>query len=229
MDLMEIMGLSVAQFFTALFSIVMIDLVLAGDNAIIIGLACRNLPKSVQMKGIVLGTAGAIVIRILATIAVVWLLQIPGLRLGGGILLVYIAFKLLTKQDNHENIEAKDSLLSAVLTIIVADAIMGLDNILAVAGASHGSYILVIVGLLISIPIMVFGSTLIIKLTDRFPIIIDIGAAIIAYTAGSMITEEPLLHNIFVNPVLKYGLIILIIAGVLIIGKRRIISRAACK
>ena len=120
-------------------------------------------------------------------------------------------------------------MLSAVLTIIVADAIMGLDNILAVAGASHGSYILVIVGLLISIPIMVFGSTLIIKLTDRFPIIIDIGAAIIAYTAGSMITEEPLLHNIFVNPVLKYGLIILIIAGVLIIGKRRIISRAACK
>lgn len=218
---MEIMGLSVTQFFTALFSIIMIDLVLAGDNAIVIGLACRNLPKNIQMKGIILGTAGAIVIRILTTIAVVWLLQIQGLRLGGGILLIYIAFKLLTKQDNPENIKAKDSLLSAVCTIIVADAIMGLDNVLAVAGAAHGSYLMVVLGLLISIPIMVFGSTIIIKLTDRFPIIIDIGAAIIAYTAGSMITEEPLLYNVFLNPILKYGLIILIIAGVLFIGKRK--------
>jgi len=226
---MEIMGLSFAEFLTALFSIVMIDLVLAGDNAIVIGLACCNLPKRVQMKGIVLGTVGAIIVRILATIAVVWLLQIQGLRLGGGILLVYIAYKLLVKQDKQESIQAKDSLLSAVFTIIVADAIMGLDNILAVAGAAHGSYIMVVFGLLISIPIMVFGSTLIIKLIERFPIIIDIGAAIIAYTAGNMITEEPLLHNIFVNPVLKYGLIVLIIVGVLIIGKKRIVSKAAFK
>ncbi|HHV65974.1 MAG TPA: TerC family protein [Peptococcaceae bacterium] len=216
---MEILGLSIAQFFTALFSIVMIDLVLAGDNAIVIGLACRNLPKNVQLKGIVLGTAGAIVLRILATLAVVWLLQIQGLMLGGGLLLIWIAYKLLTKKDDHENIEAKDSLLAAVVTIIVADAVMGLDNVLAVAGASHGSYLMVVLGLIISIPIMVFGSTLIIKLMDRFPIIIDIGAGIIAYTAGKMITEEPFLHNIFASPLWKYSLIVLIVAGVLLAGR----------
>lgn len=216
---MEIMGLSVAQFFTALFSIVMIDLVLAGDNAIVIGLACRNLPKSVQLKGIILGTGGAIVIRIIATIAVVWLLQIKGLMLGGGILLIGIAYKLLTKQDEHNDVKCQDTLLAAVLTVIVADAVMGLDNVLAVAGASHGSYIMVILGLLISIPIMVFGSTIIIKLMDRFPFIIDLGAGVIAYTAGKMITEEPFLHQFFVRPELKYPLTILIIAGVLIAGR----------
>lgn len=216
---MEILGLSVAEFFTALFSIVMIDLVLAGDNAIVIGLACRNLPKDVQLKGIVLGTAGAIVIRIIATIAVVWLLQIKGLMLGGGILLIWIAYKLLTKQDDHNNVECKDTLLSAVMTVIIADAVMGLDNVLAVAGASHGSYIMVVFGLLISIPIMVFGSTIIIKLIERFPLIIDIGAGIIAYTAGKMITEEPFLHDIFVRPELKYPLILLLVAGVLFAGR----------
>lgn len=216
---MEIMGLSITQFFTALFSIVMIDLVLAGDNAIVIGLACRNLPKKVQLKGIILGTVGAIVIRILATLAVVWLLQIQGLKLGGGLLLIFIAYKLLTKQDDHNNVECKDTLLSAVLTVIIADAVMGLDNVLAVAAASHGSNFMVILGLLISIPIMVFGSTIIIKLIERFPLIIDFGAAVIAYTAGKMITEEPLLPEIFIRPELKYPLIILIIAGVLILGR----------
>lgn len=218
---MEIMGLSVAQFFTALFSIVMIDLVLAGDNAIVIGLACRNLPKNVQMKGIVLGTAGAIVIRILATIAVVWLLQIKGLMLGGGVLLIWIAYKLLTKQDDHNNVECKDSLLSAVVTVIVADAVMGLDNVLAVAGASHGSYIMVVLGLIISIPIMVFGSTIIIKLVERFPMIIDIGAGVIAYTAAKMITEEPFLHTVFGRPEFKWPLVIVVVAGVLVIGRMK--------
>lgn len=226
---MEIMGLTITEFFTALFSIVMIDLVLAGDNAIVIGLACRNLPKNVQLKGIVLGTAGAIVIRILATIAVVWLLQIKGLMLGGGILLIYIAYKLLAKEDSHENIQAKDSLLSAVVTIVVADAVMGLDNVLAVAGASHGSYIMVILGLLISIPIMVFGSTIIIKLVERFPAIIDIGAAIIAYTAGKMITEEPFLHATLGQPTVKLMLTILIIFGVLFLGRRKKKKLAAAK
>ncbi len=218
---MEIMGLSITQFFTALFSIVMIDLVLAGDNAIVIGLACRNLPKNVQLKGIILGTMGAIIIRIFATLAVVWLLQIQGLMLGGGLLLIWIAYKLLAKQDDHSNVKSQDSLLAAVITIIVADAAMGIDNVLAVAGASHGSYIMVILGLLISVPIMAFGSTILIKLIDRFPIIIDLGAGIIAYTAGKMITEEPFLHQIFVRPELKYSLILLVIIGVLLTGRMK--------
>jgi YjbE family integral membrane protein len=198
---------------------VMIDLVLAGDNAIVIGLACRNLPKKLQLKAIVLGTGGAIVIRILATLAVVWLLQIKGLMLGGGILLIWIAYKLMTKQDDCNDVQCHDSLLSAVMTIIIADAVMGLDNVLAIAGASHGSYIMVVLGLLISIPIMVLGSTVIIRLIDRFPLIIDIGAAVIAYTAGKMITHEPFLENIFAAPQIKYPLMILIVAGVLIAGR----------
>ncbi len=218
---MEIAGLSISQFFTALFSIVLIDLVLAGDNAIVIGLACRNLPKSVQLKGIILGTMGAIVIRILATLAVVWLLQIQGLRLGGGLLLIWIAYKLLAKEDDHHNVECKDSLLAAVMTVIVADAVMGLDNVLAVAGASHGSYLMVVLGLIISIPIMVFGSTIIIKLMERFPFIIPLGAAVIAYTAGKMITEEPLIHSFFTSPIIKYPFILIIICGVLLAGRYR--------
>lgn len=216
---MEIMGLSVTEFFTALFAIIMIDLVLAGDNAIVIGLACRNLPKNVQTKGIILGTAGAIVIRIIATIAVVWLLQIKGLMLGGGLLLVWIAYKLLIKQDDSHNIECKDTLFSAVCTVIVADAVMGIDNVLAVAGASHGSYFMVVLGLIISIPIMVFGSTIIIKLIERFPVIVTIGAAIIAYTAGKMMTEEPFLHDYFVNPIVKYSVILVVVVAVLLAGR----------
>lgn len=216
---MELMGLSVTEFFTALLSIIMIDLVLAGDNAIVIGLACRNLPKNVQTKGIILGTMGAIVIRILATVAVVWLLQIKGLMLGGGLLLIWIAYKLLIKQDDSHDVECKDTLLQAVTTVIVADAVMGIDNVLAVAGASHGSYFMVVLGLIISIPIMVFGSTLIIRLIERFPVIVTVGAAVIAYTAGKMITEEPFLHAYLGSPYVKYPVILAVIAFVLIAGR----------
>lgn len=216
---MEIVGLSFSEFFTALLSIIIIDLVLAGDNAIVIGLACRNLPENVQLKGIILGTVGAIVIRIIATVAVVWLLQIQGLMLGGGILLIWIAYKLLTKEDDHNNVKCQDSLLSVVITIIIADAVMGVDNVLAVAGASNGSYFMVVLGLLISIPIMVFGSTIIIKLIKRFPFIITLGSGIIAFTAGKMITDEPLLSNFFSIAEIKYLLIILTVLGVLLAGR----------
>lgn len=217
---MEILGLTFTQFLTGILSIVMIDLVLAGDNAIVIGLACRNLPKSIQMKAICLGTAGAVIIRVIATLAIVWLLQLKGLMLGGGVLLVWIAYKLLAEPQNHDKVKCHDSLLSAVVTIVIADAVMGIDNILAIAGASHGSYLMVIIGLAISIPIMVFGSTLIIKLMDRIPVIIDAGAAVIAYTAGNMIAEEPLLHDIFVRQELKYIMIAVTVAGVLFCGRR---------
>lgn len=212
------MGLSLVEFLTALLSIVMIDLVLAGDNAIVIGMAARNLPKNLQMKAIIGGTVGAIVIRVLATLAVVWLLQIQGLHLGGGLLLLWIAYKLLTQQNDH-NVKAQDTLLGAIATIIVADAAMGLDNVLAIAGASHGNYLMVVLGLLISIPIMVFGSTIIIKFMDKYPVIIDIGAGVIAYTAGKMITQEHFLEPLFVQPALKYLVMILAVVGVLMAGR----------
>ncbi|WP_060788500.1 TerC family protein [Geobacillus zalihae] len=212
------MDLLSAEFWTALLSIVIIDLLLAGDNAIVIGLAARNLPKHQQKKAVVWGTVGAVVIRALATIFVVWLLKIPGLLLVGGVLLVWIAYKLLVEGKGHDDVEAGGNLWEAIRTIIIADALMGLDNVLAVAGAAHGSFLLVILGLLISVPIMVWGSTLILKWIERFPIIITIGAGVLAWTAAKMIVDEPFLKAYFANPVVKYGFELLVVAAVIAVG-----------
>ncbi|ADU93017.1 TerC family protein [Geobacillus sp. Y412MC52] len=212
------MDLLSAEFWTALLSIVIIDLLLAGDNAIVIGLAARNLPKHQQKKAVVWGTVGAVVIRALATIFVVWLLKIPGLLLVGGVLLVWIAYKLLVEGKGHDDVEAGGNLWEAIRTIIIADALMGLDNVLAVAGAAHGSFLLVVLGLLISVPIMVWGSTLILKWIERFPIIITIGAGVLAWTAAKMIVDEPFLKAYFANPVVKYGFELLVVAAVIGVG-----------
>ncbi|WP_099362451.1 TerC family protein [Fredinandcohnia onubensis] len=209
-----------AEFFSALLSIIVIDLVLAGDNAIVIGLAARNLPKEQQKKAIIWGTVGAIIIRAAATLVVVWLLELPGLHLVGGILLIWIAYKLLVDDQDEHNIEAKGSFAAAVRTIIVADALMGLDNVLGVAGAAHGSFVLVITGLIISVPIMVWGSTLFIKLIDRFPIIVTFGAAILSYTAAKMIVGEPFLQDFFDNPWFRYAFEALIVIAVVLIGTK---------
>jgi YjbE family integral membrane protein len=205
------------EFWMALLSIVIIDLVLAGDNAIVIGLAARNVKKEDQKKVIFWGTVGAVVIRIIATLLVTYLLMIPGLRLIGGLLLVWIAYKLLVEDKKHE-ISAGNQMWAAIRTIIIADAMMGLDNVLAVAGAAHGDMFLVILGLAISIPIMVWGSTIILKLTDRFPVVIAIGAAVLAYTAAKMIVAEPVIHAWFFNPVLKYGFELIVVAAVVLLG-----------
>ena len=205
------------EFFSALLAIIMIDLVLAGDNAIVIGLAARNLPKHMQKKVIIWGTVGAIAIRSIATVLVVWLLKIPGLLVVGGVLLLWVAYKLLVEDKEH-NVESGSNFWAAIRTIIIADALMGLDNVLAVAGAAHGSFLLVILGLLISIPIVVWGSTIILKFVDRYPVIITIGAAVLAWTASKMIVGEPFLKPYFANPGIKYGFEILMIAIVLGLG-----------
>ncbi|MFE5319068.1 TerC family protein [Paenibacillus sp. NPDC056579] len=205
-------------FFSALLSIILIDLVLAGDNAIVIGLAARNLPKEHQKKAILWGTVGAIVIRAVATLLVVWLLKLPALLLIGGILLIWIAYKLLVDKKDHD-IQAQNKLWPAIQTIIIADALMGFDNVMAVAGASHGSFLLVVVGLLISVPIMVWGSSLFIRWMEKFPWIIYVGAGVLALTAGKMLTEDLLVHDWFAaNPVIKWALVVLIVAGVLVTG-----------
>ncbi len=179
---------------SALAAIILIDLVLAGDNAIVIALAARNLPSHLQRKAIIWGTLGAIVVRSAMTVGVVWLLKIPGLMLIGGLGLLWIAYKLLTDSDDggHEEGGAT-TFWGAMKTIVVADALMGIDNVLGVAGAAQGAFDLVVLGLLISIPIVIFGSTLVLKLVERFPVIIQIGAAVLAYTAAHMVVGEPLL------------------------------------
>ncbi|MRG29748.1 MULTISPECIES: TerC family protein [Laceyella] len=206
------------EFFTALLSIVIIDLVLAGDNAIVIGLAARNLPKDKQKQVIIWGTLGAVVIRVLATLAVVWLLKIPGLLLIGGIILTWIAFKLLIEEKDHD-VKAADSMWAAIRTIIIADAVMGLDNVLAVAGAAHGDFLLVVLGLIISVPIVVWGSTVFLKLMDKYPWIIYIGSGVLAFTAAKMIVDEKLIKAYFEEPSIKYGFIILLVAAVLLLGR----------
>lgn len=171
--------------------IIGIDIVLGGDNAIVIALACRNLPVDKRNKAILLGTGLAIIVRIALTIIAVYLLMIPFLQLVGGLFLIYIAYNLLTEDgDDVNKIRGGTTLFQAVRTIVVADLVMGFDNVLAVAGAAGGKIILVVAGLLISIPIIVWGSKIILKFMERFPIIIYIGAGILALTAGKMITHE---------------------------------------
>lgn len=215
------------DFLVALFGIVVMDLVLAGDNAIVIGMAARNVPKPMQKTVILMGTGGAVVIRILATLAVAWLLDLPGLLLIGGVLLLLIAYKLMVGKEDHE-VKAKDSILGAVGTIVLADAAMGLDNVLAVAGAAHDNFALVITGLMISIPIVVWGSTLFIKLLDRFMWILYVGAGIVAYTAGKMIADEPLLKSwLIADGVGKWSFIAICVLVVVVLGFLRGRSRTA--
>lgn len=194
------MEMTSGAFLSALFAIVLIDLVLAGDNALVIGLVARELPKEQQKKVIYWGTAGAIIIRAVMAIAVVWLLKIPGFLLIGGAALVWIARQLLKPSESGADVHAHGakpakSLASAVKTIVIADAVMGVDNVLAIGGAAHGSMLLIVLGLLISVPIIVWGSQLVIKLVDRYPVIILLGGAVLAWTAYKMIVSEPLLKD----------------------------------
>jgi len=188
------MELFSTDFFSALLAIVVIDLVLAGDNAIVIALAARNLPDHLRNKAIVWGTVGAIVVRSAMTIAVVGLLKIPGLLLAGGALLLWIAYKLLINPDNGDGhkINSATNFWGAMRTIVVADAVMGLDNVLAVAGAANGSFMLVVLGLLISIPIVIWGSQLILKYVQRYPSIVYLGAGVLVWTGVKMMAGEPL-------------------------------------
>jgi len=205
------MELFSAEFFSALLAIIVIDLVLAGDNAIVIALAARNLPEKDKNRAIIFGTIGAIVVRSLMTVGVVWLLKIPGLMLIGGLLLVWIAVKLIAPADGaDEHSPTATTFWGAMKTIIIADAVMGVDNVLAVAGAAHGSFLLVVLGLLISIPIVVWGSRLVLKLIERYPVVIYIGGAVLAFTAAKMVLNEPILKAwVSTLPVWVYWLIVM--------------------
>ena len=185
-------------FFSALLAIVVIDLALAGDNAIVIALAARNLPERQRKLAIVWGAAGAIVVRCLMTLVAVWLLAIPGLMAAGGVVLVWVAYKLLVpREESAHNVAAAPGFWPAMRTIVIADAAMGLDNVLAVAGAAHGSFTLVVAGLLISIPIVVWGSSFLLRWIQRHPWIVQLGVAVLGWTAASMIVGEPTLKEFF--------------------------------
>ena len=211
---MDLSSFLTIEFLTALASIFVIDLVLAGDNAIISGMAARNVPTDIRKRVIIYGTIGAIIIRVIATGGVLYLLELPGLLFVGGITLFYIAYKLLADDGGH-NISAKDQFGAAVKTIIIADVVTGLDNVLAVAGAAQGNFTLVLIGLALTIPLVIWGSTLIVQMLDKYPLLILFGAAMIIFTGTEMLLKEPLMLDYFPHPVwLKWMLSIIITLGI---------------
>jgi YjbE family integral membrane protein len=207
------------EFLIGLFQIMIIDLVLSGDNAIVIALASRKLPADQQKKAIIWGTGGAIVLRLLLTTIAVWLLKIPFLMIAGGLLLIWISLKLLIDKEEELNVEAGNNLFQAIRIIIIADFVMSLDNVLGVAGAAKGNYLLLIVGILLSIPIMVWGSSIILRFMERYPAIIYLGSGILAWTAGEMIVGDEHVNNLLHGiPGNHYGIPLLITIVVLAIG-----------
>lgn len=208
----------------ALVAIILIDIVLAGDNALVIGMAANRLPDHLKKKAIWWGTFGAVAVRFLSVIALTWLLLIPGLRLIGGLALIYIAWKLAF-QDREHTVEAKDTFWGAISTIVIADAVMGIDNALGIAAAANGSFALVIVGLLISVPIILFGSTIIANLLQRYPDSVFVGSFVLFVVAFEMLLSEPVVGN-YVDPlhdVVEH--VLPFVAGVILTAKQYYRSR----
>ncbi|HEY2256838.1 MAG TPA: TerC family protein [Variovorax sp.] len=190
------------EFWVAVGQIIMIDILLGGDNAVVIALACRKLPPAQRTRGILWGTAGAIVLRVVLIFFALTLLAIPFLKLAGALLLLWIGIKLLVpeEEDGHGQIAASDKLWAAVKTVIVADLVMSIDNVIAIAGAAEGAgggheVPLVIFGLLVSIPIIVWGSQLVVRLMDRLPVIITLGGMLLGWIAGTMGVSDPAVAN----------------------------------
>ena len=215
--------LSSAQFWADVFKIIVIDLLLSGDNAVVIALACRNLPIDQRKKGILYGVIGAIGLRVVLTFFAANLLALPYLKLIGALLLLWIGIKLiLPDRDAHVEgrIKAETRLWSAVKTIIVADFVMSLDNVIGVAGAAHGNVLLLIFGLLVSIPLIALSSQLVLKLIDRFRFIIFAGGALLGYVAGEMLVGDALLNQLLEKWHVLYELIPIACAAlVLVVGK----------
>jgi YjbE family integral membrane protein len=190
--------MSSPQFWVDVFKIIMIDLLLSADNAVVIALACRNLPPDQRKKGILFGVGGAIGLRVILTFFAVGLLSLPYLKLVGALLLLWIGIKLILPEEEHsaDNIRADSRLLGAVKTIIIADFVMSLDNVLGVAAAAKGNVWLLVFGLLVSIPLIAWSSQMVLKLIDRYPFIIYAGGALLGYVAGEMLVGEALLESL---------------------------------
>jgi YjbE family integral membrane protein len=188
--------LAQAEFWTALMKIIGVNIILSGDNAVVIALACRSLPPRQQKWGIIFGAGAAVVLRVIFTFVVVALMAIPYLKFAGGLLLFWIGYKLMQPEDEgHGDVDAASNLMGAVRTVLIADAVMSLDNVIAVAGAAEAyppaKEVLIGLGLLISIPLVVFGAAILIKLIARFPIIVTLGAGLIGWVAGEVIVTDP--------------------------------------
>lgn len=224
----------------AVVQIIVIDILLGGDNAVVIALACRDLPAQQRLRGILWGTAGAIVLRVVLVAFAVVLLNVPMLKFAGGVLLLWIGVRLLAPaQLEHANVKPADQLLGAIKTIIVADAVMSLDNVVAIAGAAEAAdaahrFGLVIFGLMVSIPLIVWGSQLVLRLLDRFPFIVTLGGALLGWIAGGLIVNDPVGDRwpLLDTPLAEYGMSVAGAVFVVALGyllKRRYARRAAAR
>lgn len=209
------------DFWIGLVKIVWINIILSGDNAVVIALAARSLPPAQQQKAVLFGSGAAVVLRIALTVVAAKLLGLPFLQIVGGLLLLWIGLQLLGDEEEGDG-ESKEygSLMAAVRTILIADLVMSLDNVIAVAAAAQGNTTLLILGLAISIPLVIFGSTLMIKLMERFPIIVMLGAALIGWVGGETIANDVFLHDVLVaNPWLHYAAAAAGAAFVVLVGR----------
>jgi YjbE family integral membrane protein len=229
------MDLTSAAFWAALGSIIWVNIILSGDNAVVIALAARSLPPHQQKKAIFWGSAAAIVLRVILTIIAVEMLKLPFLKIIGALLLVYIGVTLMFDEDDGDGeVGGKQGgLLTAIRTILIADLVMSLDNVLAVAAAAKGDIPLLVIGLALSIPLIIFGSTLLLKVMERFPIIVTAGAALLGYLAGEMLLTDPAfvqrvgeLPNWQVNFGGAIGAALVVVLGTLL-GRRQRARRAA--
>jgi YjbE family integral membrane protein len=236
--------LTTQVFWIGLLKIIGVNLILSGDNAVVIALAARSLPQRQQKAAVLWGSGAAVVMRIILTIFAVALLTLPWLKLVGSLLLFWIGIKLLLPEEGDENITASDNLISAIKTILIADLVMSIDNVIAVAAAAQGSMTLLVLGLAISIPLVIFGSTLLLHLMERWPVIITIGGGLLGFVAGEMLVTDPALKGWLSGIGVEFdgekpkvgglsleiicgvvGAVIVIAAGTLI-GKRRAMKAA---
>lgn len=183
-----------AAFWVALLKIIGVNIILSGDNAVVIALACRGLPPKQQKWGVALGAGAAVLLRVIFTIFIAYLLTVPYLKIVGGLLLFWVGYKLMLGDEGGEDVDAGSNLWNAVKIVVIADAVMSLDNVIAVAAAAQGNVVLLVLGLLISIPLVVYGATLLIKLIERFPVIIPAGAALIGFIAGEVTITDPVIE-----------------------------------
>ena len=178
-------------FWLGLAKIIGVNIVLSGDNAVVIALAARSLPPRQQKQAILWGAGAAVILRVILTFIAVWMLSLPFLKIIGSLLLFWIGIKLLVAEEPGDDVNASDNLIAAIKTILIADLVMSMDNVIAVAAAAGGSFVLLVLGLAISIPLVIFGATLLVKAMERFPVIITLGAALIGMVAGEMIVTDP--------------------------------------
>lgn len=201
----------------AISRIIIIDIMLAGDNAVVIGMAAEKLEPELRQKAIFLGTLGAIIIRLVLAVVLAEALQlIPGLHIVGGLLLLWIAIRLVNNDEDNNNVSAKDNLRDAVVTIIIADAVMSIDNVIGVVGAAGGHIPLVALGILVSVPIIIFCATIFTRIMQRFPVVLYLGGAILGWVSGEMIGVEPLLPSFlkFAEPIWSIIGVVIVLAAV---------------